>query len=41
MTHTTVADAHTTHVCYRIIPAVTNASGNYQNSITYTATATF
>lgn len=41
MTHTTVADAHTTHVCYRIIPAVTNAAGNYQNSITYTATATF
>jgi len=41
MTHTTVADAHTAHVCYRIIPAVTNAAGNYQNSITYTATATF
>ncbi len=41
MTHTTVADSHTAHVCYRIIPAVTNAAGNYQNSITYTATATF
>lgn len=41
MTHTTVADGHQIDVCYRIIPAVTNASGEYQNSVTYTATATF
>lgn len=41
MTDTTVADSHQIDVCYRIIPAVTNAAGDYQNSVTYTATATF
>ena len=41
MTDTTVADTHQLDVCYRIIPAVTNAAGDYQNSVTYTATATF
>lgn len=41
MSHTSVADAHQVDVCYRIIPAVTNAAGEYQNSVTYTATATF
>jgi hypothetical protein len=41
MSHTSVADAHEIDVCYRIIPAVTNAAGQYQNSVTYTATATF
>jgi len=28
-------------VCYRIMPDVTTAAGNYENYITYTATATF
>lgn len=41
MSATSVADAHQIDVCYRIIPAVTNAAGEYQNSVTYTATATF
>jgi hypothetical protein len=41
MSSTSVADAHQIDVCYRIIPAVTNAAGEYQNSVTYTATATF
>jgi hypothetical protein len=38
---TTVADNETVEVCYRIIPAVTNAAGDYENNVTYTATATF
>jgi hypothetical protein len=38
---TTVADSETIEVCYRIIPSVTNAAGDYENNITYTATATF
>jgi hypothetical protein len=37
----TVADNETVEVCYRIIPSVTNAAGNYENNVTYTATATF
>lgn len=41
MTHGSVADGHTIDVCYRVIPTVTNAAGEYQNSVTYTATATF
>jgi hypothetical protein len=37
----TVADNETVEVCYRILPSVTNAAGNYENNVTYTATATF
>jgi hypothetical protein len=37
----TVADNETVEVCYRIIPSVTNAAGNYENNLIYTATATF
>lgn len=37
----TVADNETVEVCYRILPSVTNAAGNYENRVTYTATATF
>ena len=29
------------YVCYRIMPDVVTAAGNYENYITYTATATF
>lgn len=36
-----VADNENLNVCYRIIPAVTTAAGNYENYLTYTATATF
>lgn len=36
-----VADHQTVNVCYRLMPSVTNAAGNYENFITYTATATF
>jgi hypothetical protein len=38
---TTVADAENVNVCYRVIPAVTNAAGEYQTYVTYNATATF
>lgn len=38
---TTVADSQNIEVCYRLIPDVTTAAGNYENSIIYTATATF
>jgi hypothetical protein len=41
MTNDSVAANHQIDVCYRIVPAVTNAAGEYQNSITYTATARF
>lgn len=37
----TVADNENLYACYRIIPAATTAAGNYENYITYTATATF
>lgn len=37
----TVADNENLYACYRIIPAATTAAGNYENFITYTATATF
>jgi len=37
----TVADNENLFVCYRIVPATTTAAGNYENFITYTATATF
>lgn len=38
---TTVADSENINVCYRVLPSVTNAAGDYENYITYTATATF
>ncbi|MBU2542947.1 hypothetical protein KJ707_00040 [Patescibacteria group bacterium] len=37
----TVADNENLFVCYRVIPATVTAAGNYENFITYTATATF
>jgi len=37
----TVADNENLFACYRIIPASTTAAGNYENFVTYTATATF
>jgi hypothetical protein len=38
---TTVADAENINVCYRVLPDVVTAAGDYENFITYTATATF
>ncbi len=38
---TTTADSENVDVCYRIIPAITNSAGDYENYIKYTATATF
>lgn len=37
----TVADSENVNVCYRVIPDVVTAAGDYENYITYTATATF
>lgn len=39
--HNTVADNQNLMVCYRAIISATQAAGNYENYITYTATATF
>ena len=39
--HTDVADNHNLYVCYRIIAASTTSAGNYENNVTYNATATF
>lgn len=39
--NTTVADNEGLFVCYRVLPAVSNQAGNYENNITYRATATF
>lgn len=41
MYDTTVADGDTGYVCYRISVNATQAAGDYENLITYTATATF
>ncbi len=38
---TTVADNENINVCYRVLPNVTTAAGDYENFVTYTATATF
>ncbi len=35
------ADNQNLYVCYRIIPGTTTAAGNYENFVTYNATATF
>lgn len=37
----TVAANDVVDVCYRIAPAATNAAGNYENYLVYTASATF
>lgn len=39
--NTTVADNDNLYVCYKIIVAATQAAGNYENFVTYNATATF
>ena len=38
---TTVADAEDVYSCYRLSVGATQAAGDYENNITYTATATF
>jgi len=38
---TTVADSQDVYVCYRLIVSATQQAGNYENQITYRATATF
>ncbi len=38
---TTVTASDVVDVCYRIAPAATNAAGNYENYVVYTASATF
>ncbi len=38
---TTPADNQNIYVCYRIIAGATTAAGNYENYVTYNATATF
>lgn len=38
---TTVADSEQVYVCYRIAVGATQAAGDYENQITYTATGTF
>lgn len=38
---TTVADAEDVYVCYRLSIGATQAAGDYENQITYTATGTF
>lgn len=39
--HTTVADSQDIDLCYRAIISASQAAGNYENYVTYTATATF
>jgi len=41
MSSTTVANAEDIYVCYRLSVGATQAAGDYQNQITYTATGTF
>lgn len=41
MSSTSVANSHTANVCYRISVDATQAAGDYENQITYTATASF
>lgn len=41
MSSTGTADSHTANVCYRISVDATQAAGDYENQITYTATASF
>lgn len=39
--YTTVADAQTADICYRVAVKATQATGEYENYITFNATATF
>lgn len=41
MSSTTVANAENAYVCYRLGVGATQAAGDYENQITYTATGTF
>ncbi len=41
MSHTTIASSHAMHVCYQLSVDATQPAGNYENQITYTATASF
>ena len=41
MSNTTVVDSDTANVCYRLTIDATQAAGDYENQITYTATASF
>ena len=41
MSNTTVANSNTANVCYRVTVDATQAAGDYENQITYTATASF
>ncbi len=41
MSSTGTSDSHTANVCYRISVDATQAAGDYENQITYTATASF
>ncbi len=41
MSATGTADSHQANVCYRITVDATQAAGDYENQITYTATASF
>lgn len=41
MSSTGVSNSHTANVCYRISVDATQAAGDYENQVTYTATATF
>lgn len=41
MSSTGTSDSHTANVCYRVTVGATQAAGDYENQITYTATASF
>lgn len=41
MSNTTTSDTHVIDVCYKIAVGATQAAGNYENQVTYTATASF
>lgn len=41
MSSTTVADEENLYVCYRSVISSTQSAGDYENNVTYTATATF
>ncbi len=41
MSNTSTSDTHVVDVCYKIAVGATQAAGNYENQVTYTATASF
>lgn len=41
MSNTTTSDTHAVDVCYKIAVGATQAAGDYENQVTYTATASF